>query len=151
MSDRIKHPFWQSLIILAIAYVLIAYGIPLLPGSSLVPKSVVLQYMLTVLAGVLLWVSDSEERWVRFKEPIHAVLVEPQLKGVRTVLLGAVPLFIGFLTFRQVQASVSAPPTGTAVRRTGGWYPSRTRASAVALASAMSRSRFITTPSTARK
>ena len=86
------------------------YGIPLLPGSSLVPKSVVLQYMLTVLAGVLLWVSDSEERWVRFKEPIHAVLVEPQLKGVRTVLLGAVPLFIGFLTFRQVQASVSAPP-----------------------------------------
>ena len=110
MSDRIKHPFWQALLIMAIAYVVIAYGIPLLPGSSLVPKSVVLQYMLTVLAGVLIWVSDSEERWVRFKGPIHAVLVEPQLKNVRTTLLAAVPLLIGFLTFRQVQATVSAPP-----------------------------------------
>jgi mono/diheme cytochrome c family protein len=88
----------------------IKFGIPLLPGSSLVPKSVVFQYMLTVLAGVLLWVSDSEERWVRFKEPIHAVLVEPQLKTVRTTLLAAFPLLIGFLTFRQVQANVSAPP-----------------------------------------
>ncbi len=110
MSDRIKHPFWQSLVIMVIAYIVIAYGIPLLPGSSIVPKSVVLQYMLTVLAGVLLWVSDSEERWVRFKEPIHAVLVEPQLKTVRTTLLAAFPLLIGFLTFRQVQANVSAPP-----------------------------------------
>ena len=110
MNDRIKHPFWQSLIILAIAYVVIAYGIPMLPGSTLVPKSVVMQYMLTVLAGVLLWVSDSEERWVRFKEPIHAVLVEPGLKNVRNTLLGAVPLLIGFLTFKQVQATVSAPP-----------------------------------------
>lgn len=110
MNERIKHPFWQALLILAIAYVVIAHGIPLLPGSALVPQSVVLQYMATVLAGVLIWVSDSEERWVRFKQPIHAVLVEPGLKNVRTTLLGAVPLLIGFLAFRQVQATVSAPP-----------------------------------------
>lgn len=110
MSDRLKHPFWQALLILAIAYVAIAYGIPLFPGSALVPRSVVLQYMATVLAGVLIWVSDNEQRWTRFKEPIHAVLVQPSLKPVRTVLLGAVPLLVGFFAFKQVQATVSAPP-----------------------------------------
>src|SRR5260370_9635156 len=33
------------------------------------PKSVVLQYMVTVLVGVLIYVSDDAERWTRFKEP----------------------------------------------------------------------------------
>ena len=79
-----RHPFWQAVGILALAYLLIVYGIPLLPGSALVPKSVVLQFMATVLVGVLIYVSDSEERWTRFKQPIRAVLVEPRLKAVRT-------------------------------------------------------------------
>jgi mono/diheme cytochrome c family protein len=111
MNGRLGHPFWQAVAILGIAYVVIDFGIPLLPGSSVVPNSVVLQYMATVLVGVLIWVSDSEERWIRFKEPIHAVLVEPRLRGIRTTLLAAAPLFVGFLTFRQVRAVVSAPPT----------------------------------------
>jgi len=110
MNERLKHPFWQAMLILVIAYLVIAFGIPLLPGSALVPKSVVLQYMATVLAGVLIWVSDSEDRWKRFKEPIHDVLTKDDLKTVRTSLLVAAPLLIGILVFRQAQAKVSAPP-----------------------------------------
>jgi len=52
----------------------------------------------TVLVGVLIWVSDDEARWTRFKEPLHAVLIEPRLKLVRTGLLGAVTLIVGGLT-----------------------------------------------------
>jgi mono/diheme cytochrome c family protein len=111
LQPYLGHPFWQAMGILVIAYVLIAHGIPLLPGSAVVPKSVVLQYMATVLAGVLIYVSDSEDRWERFKEPLQAVLVEPGLRPVRTTLLVATPLLVGFLTWNQVRATVSAPPS----------------------------------------
>jgi mono/diheme cytochrome c family protein len=110
MKTYLEHPFWQAVGILVIAFVLVVYGIPLLPGSALVPKSVVLQYMATVLVGVLIWVSDDEARWTRFKEPLHAALVERRLRPVRNALLVAVPVLVGLLTYGQVKATVAAPP-----------------------------------------
>jgi mono/diheme cytochrome c family protein len=110
MNQRLKHPFWQALIILVIAYVVIAFVIPLLPGSAIVPQSVVVQYMATVLVGVLIWVSDDEVRWNQFKQPIRDVMVKPELKPVRTVLLVAAPLLVGLFVFQQARASVGAPP-----------------------------------------
>ncbi len=104
------HPFWQAVGLLILAYAVIVFVVPLLPGSAIVPKSVVLQYMATVLVGVLIYVSDNEERWAQFKEPVHAVLIEPRLRLVRTVLLGAVTLIVGCITYGQVRTSVSAPP-----------------------------------------
>jgi mono/diheme cytochrome c family protein len=104
------HPFWQATGILVLAYLLIDVGIPLLPGSALVPGSVVFQYMATVLVGILIYVSDSEERWTRFKEPLHAVLVEPRLRSVRSTLLVAIPVLVGLWTLGQVRAPLSAPP-----------------------------------------
>jgi mono/diheme cytochrome c family protein len=106
----LDHPFWQAAVILVLAFLFVVYGIPLLPGSALVPKSVVLQYMATVLVGVLIYVSDNEERWRRFKEPITAVLVEPRLKLIRGGVLAVVTLMVGCLTYGQVKASVAAPP-----------------------------------------
>ncbi len=110
MKDMLRHPFWQAAGILVVAFLGVVYGIPLLPGSALVPKSVVLQYMATVLVGVLIWVSDDEARWTRFKEPLHGVLVEPRLRPVRNALLVTVPLLVGLLTYGQVKATVAAPP-----------------------------------------
>jgi mono/diheme cytochrome c family protein len=111
MREYVRHPFWQTVGLLVVAYILIVFGIPLLPGSAIVPKSVVLQYMATVFVGVLIWVSDDEARWTRFKEPLHAVLIEPRLKVIRTVLLGAVTLIVGCFTYGQVKATVAAPPS----------------------------------------
>jgi mono/diheme cytochrome c family protein len=106
-----EHPLWQALGILLVSYVVIVYGIPLLPGSAPVPNSVVLQFMATILVGVLIYVSDSEQRWRRFKEPIGAMLVERRLRPVRTGVLAAVTLLVGCLTFGQVRTTVSAPPS----------------------------------------
>ena len=50
------HPFWQAVAIMVGAYVVVVWIIPILPGSAIVPKSVVLQYMVTVLVGVLIYV-----------------------------------------------------------------------------------------------
>ncbi|HYU08541.1 MAG TPA: cytochrome c [Gemmatimonadales bacterium] len=105
------HPFWQAVGLLVLAYGVIVYVVPLVPGSALVPKSVVLQYMATVLVGVLIYVSDNEERWARFREPIAAVLVEPRLKLIRGALLAAVTLAVGCITLGQVRTTVTAPPS----------------------------------------
>jgi len=104
------HPFWQAVTILVLAYVIIVVGIPLLPGSAIVPKSVVLQYMATVLVGVLIYVSDNQERWRQFQEPIRAALVEPRLKLVRGALLVAVSALVGWVAYGQVRTEVDAPP-----------------------------------------
>src|SRR5947209_20042282 len=104
------HPFSQAEALLVAAYVVIVYVVPLFPGSALVPKSVVLQYMATVLVGVLIYVSDNEERWIRFREPIHAALVEPRLRPVRAGLLVAVPALVGLVGYRQGRTTVAAAP-----------------------------------------
>jgi hypothetical protein len=106
----VSHPVWQAVGILVLAFAFIEYVIPVLPGSSIVPKSVVFQYMATVFVGVLLYVSDNEDSWTLFKQPIHAALVEPRLRLVRFSGLAVVTLLIGWITFGQVRTSVAAPP-----------------------------------------
>lgn len=105
-----EHPFWQAVGILVLAYVVIVFGVPLFPHSAIVPKSVVLQYMVTVLVGVLIYVSDNEERWRLFREPIDAMLVEPRLRVVRVGSLAVVTLLVGWVALGQVSATVAAPP-----------------------------------------
>ncbi len=113
--SRLRHPFWQAVLILIGAYLLIRFGIPYLPplvgvSSAPVPSSVMLQYMVTALVGVLIWVSASEERWNRFQEPIRSTIVDDDKRWLRAALLVAIPLLIGFMTYRQVRETVAAPP-----------------------------------------
>src|SRR5690242_6055009 len=110
MKAYLRHPFWQAFGLFVLAYLVIVFGIPLLPGSAMVPSSVVLQYMATVFVGILIWVSDDEARWTTFKAPLHEVLIQPRLKLVRNGLLGVVTLMVGCLTYSQVRAGVAAPP-----------------------------------------
>lgn len=112
----LRHPFGQSVAVLAVAYIVFRWGIPHVPplfgvASAPVPQSVLFQYMLTVLVGTLLWVSDSEARWREFKRPTQRLLVEPRLKVPRVALLVTLPLLVAFITYEQVRPSVSAPPT----------------------------------------
>lgn len=116
LRRALRHPFWQAVLILVAAYVIIVYGIRFVPPllgihSAPVPKSVVLQYMLIVLAGVLIFVSDNETRWREFKAPFHALLVRPERRVLRVALMVLVPLLAGFATYGQVRPMVSAPPT----------------------------------------
>ena len=109
-----KHPFGQAVIVLVLSYMLFKWGIWLLPPlvgirSAPVPSSVILQFMATVFVGVLVWVSDSEARWKEFKAPIHRVMVDPDQKLGRTILLVTIPLLVAFITFDRVRPTVSAP------------------------------------------
>jgi len=106
----VGHPFWQAVGIMVFAYILIAYIVPLLPGSAIVPKSVLFQYMATVLVGVLIYVSNNEDRWTEFKAPLQAMLVQPGLRWVRTAVLAVVTALVGLVTYGQVRTTVAAPP-----------------------------------------
>jgi len=114
VRDHLRHPFWQAILVFAAAYALIKWGIPYIPplfgfSSAPVPQSVMVQYMLTVLVGILVWVSDNEERWRKFKEPIRNLLVRPERKLARRVVLVLVPLLVAFVTYDAVRPKVSAP------------------------------------------
>jgi len=111
----LQHPFWQAIALLAGSYLAFKYGIAYVPPligvpSAPVPASVVLQFMAIALVGVLLYVSADEARWEQFKQPIRAVAVDPDKKLARIAMLVALPVLVGFLTYRQVSASVGAPP-----------------------------------------
>lgn len=115
MRRALRHPLGQAAAVMVVAYVIIAFAVPYIPPlfgvpSAPVPRSVVLQYMLTVLAGVLIFVSDNEERWREFRRPIRAVMVEDSQRVMRTALLVLVPLLVGLAAFMQVRPTVAAPP-----------------------------------------
>ncbi|MBI4521669.1 MAG: cytochrome c [Gemmatimonadetes bacterium] len=116
MGKYLRHPFWQAIVILVAAYIVFKFGIAFVPPllgirSAPVPSSVVLQFMLTALAGVLIYVSENEERWRTFKQPIRAVMVEPDKRVARLILLVTIPALVGFITFDRVRPKVSAPPS----------------------------------------
>ena len=112
----LKHPFGQAVAILIAAYLLIDFGIALIPPwfgitSAPVPNTVLLQYMLTVLVGILLWVSGDEKRWTQFKEPLERTLVAEDRKPLRGLLLVLIPLLVAFMAYDRVRPSADAPPS----------------------------------------
>ena len=114
LRRTIGHPFWQAAGLLVLAYLAIKYGIAYLPPlvgvkSAPVPQSVVLQFLLIAIAGILIHVSSDEERWERFKEPIGAALRDPDKRWLRSTLLAIVPLGVGFATYQRTRPTVSVP------------------------------------------
>jgi len=120
LKTALGHPFWQSALVLVGMYLLLRYGLVYLPpllgvASAPVPKSVFWQYMLTVLVGILLYVSTDEERWRRFRAPLHRLLSDPGLGRLRIALGVLVPAAVGILTYRGMSAAAGAPPSFRAV------------------------------------
>ena len=116
----VNTPFRQAVAILVVSYLLIEFGIPLIPplvgfASAPVPNTVVLQYMATVIVGILLWVSDNEQRWSDFKRPIYEVLVRPDRQIALAAVLVTVPVLAAILTYRNVRSDASAPVSFRAI------------------------------------
>lgn len=111
---RLRHPFWGSLAVLTGSYLLFEFGIPYLPealgvSSATVPNSVLLQYMITAVVGILLYVSADEERWRQFRQPLRTLATDPDRSLARGVVLAGVTLVVGFLTYQSVTPSYGAP------------------------------------------
>ena len=109
-----QHPFWQAVALLVVAYILIVFGIAYVPPllgipSAPVPKSVVAEFLFIAMVGILIYVSENEQRWEQFKQPIHATLVDPDKRLVRNGFLVLIPVLIGFATFQATRPRVAVP------------------------------------------
>jgi mono/diheme cytochrome c family protein len=114
LRSVLGHPFWQAVLLLVLSYLVFTAGIEHLPPlfgarSAPVPKSVVIQFMLTALVAILIYVSEDEERWRRFKQPIRAAMIRSDLGWLRAALLVLLPVLAGFATWEQARPKVSAP------------------------------------------
>lgn len=114
LRAALRHPFWQALGLLVLAYLVFRFGIAYVPPligipSAPVPSSIVIQFVLTAFVGILIYVSENEERWTQFKQPIHATLVDADKRWIRAGLLVFVPLGVGYATFQQSRPKVAAP------------------------------------------
>jgi mono/diheme cytochrome c family protein len=70
---------------------------------------VLLQYMAFVLVGILIHVSSDETRWRRFREPLHAALVDRDKRWVRGTLGVVLPLLFGLAVYAQTRPRIDAP------------------------------------------
>ncbi len=112
----LRHPFLQGAIVIAVGFVIFKYVIGyVLPvfgiASAPVPASVVFQYTLTVLVGVLLYMSAEESRWEKFREPLKRTMVDHDRRRLRGVLMVAIPALVGWLAYQNVKPSFGAPAT----------------------------------------
>lgn len=116
MKKFLRHPFWQSVVVMIAAWVLIRIGIAYIPPllgvrSAPVPGSVILQYLAIVFVALLLYVSADEARWREFRAPLRAVMVDSDKRVLRAILLVLIPLLVGFVTYTRVRPRIEAPPS----------------------------------------
>ena len=106
--DALRHPLGQSVALLVGAFVAFKFVVPILPGSAPVPQSLLIQYTLIALVGVLVFVSTNEDTWARFKKPLQDALVDDDKRLVRGAFLTAIPLLVGLFAYNQAKPNVGA-------------------------------------------
>lgn len=106
----LRSRFTQAVLVLVAAFVILKYGIR--PPA---PWSVLTLYMAIVLLALLAYVSSNADSWREFITPMWTTLVRPERKLLRTVLLVAIPLLLGYYAYTQAAAKPQAPPELRAV------------------------------------
>jgi len=96
--------FWQAVIVLTGAWLMFDLAFP-----PFMPRSLMIAYMLITLIGVLLFFSSDEQRWSEFKAPITTTLQEDSRWPLRWLLLTAVPLLVGYITYEAIKPSLEIP------------------------------------------
>jgi len=96
--------FWQAVLVIVIAYLLFKFAFP-----PLLPRSLMIQYMIVTVVGVLLYFSFDEQRWTEFKIPITSVLRDDNKVLIRWGFLLLIPALIGYTTYGMVKPSLDAP------------------------------------------
>ncbi len=96
--------FLQAVLIIAAAYLAFKFGFP-----PLLPQTLMIQYMIITIIGVLLYFSFDDERWAEFQAPIFATLRNDNLAVVRWFFLIAISLVVGYTLYNMVKPSNDAP------------------------------------------
>src|SRR3954463_4624796 len=100
----LRSRFFQAVVVLVLAFVLLRFGIH--PPA---PWSVLTLYMFIVLLAVLIFVSSDRDSWADFVRPIWTTLVRRERGMIRTAILIALPLLLGYYAYTQAAAKPQAP------------------------------------------
>ncbi|HHL45741.1 MAG TPA: c-type cytochrome, partial [Gammaproteobacteria bacterium] len=94
----------QAALVVVVAYLVFDNAFP-----PVMPRTLLIQYMLITIVGVLLYFSFDEQRWIEFKAPILAVLREKRTWPIRWALLGIIPAVVAWTVYGMVKPSLEAP------------------------------------------
>lgn len=96
--------FWQAVLVVVAAWLLFDNAFP-----PLIPKSLMIQFMIITIIGVLLYFSFDDERWAEFKAPILSVLRDDEKQLIRAGFLILIPCLIGYTVYGMVKPTLDAP------------------------------------------
>ncbi len=94
----------QAILVIVIAYLILDNAFP-----PVLPLTLMIQYMLITVVGVLLYFSFDDDRWAEFLSPIQAVLRNDNQWLLRGFFLLAIPVLVGWVTFQMVKPSLDSP------------------------------------------
>lgn len=97
-------PLLMAVLILAAVFVFFKYGMP-----PLLPMTLLIQYMIICIIGVLLFFSFDDDTWSRFKAPISAVMQKDGTWPLRWFFLLAIPALIAYTAHIIVKPSWDSP------------------------------------------
>ncbi len=96
--------FWQALIVALLAYLIFDNAFPpVLPGTLMI------QYMIITIIGILLYFAFDDKKWAEFKAPILSTLRDQDKSIVRWFFLVSIPLLAAYVTYGMVKPSNEAP------------------------------------------
>ncbi len=97
--------FWQALLVILAVFALFK----LFDYAYVLPLTLMVQYMIISIIGVLLYFAFDETRWSEFKAPVIAVIQEDDKATVRWGLLIVIPLIVAYTVYGMVKPSSDAP------------------------------------------
>ena len=104
-KKRFRIPaFWQAVLAAAVSYLIFRFGFP-----PLLPATLMVQFMIITIIGILLYFAFDDARWTEFKAPILSVLRDDGKGPVRWVFLLAVPLIVAYTVYDLVRPTSNAP------------------------------------------
>ena len=96
--------FYQAVLVIVVAYLIFDNAFP-----PLLPKTLMIQYMIITVVGVLLYFSFDDDRWAEFLAPIRSVLRDDDKGLLRGFFLLAIPGLIGWVTYEAIKPTLDSP------------------------------------------
>jgi DMSO reductase family type II enzyme heme b subunit len=96
--------FYQAILVVIVAYLIFDNAFP-----PVLPQTLMIQYMIITVVGVLLYYSFDDARWAEFLSPIQSVLRDDNKTWLRVFFLIAIPSLFGWITYQSVKPSLDAP------------------------------------------
>ncbi|MBT6095281.1 MAG: c-type cytochrome [Rhodospirillaceae bacterium] len=100
----LRHPLLLSVLAAVVLYLAFAYGL-----QPPLPKSLLIQYMIFSVIGIIMVGTFNDETAKQMAAPIRALLGQPNLAALRAVVGVLLVVGVGWFSYDQVKPNLDAP------------------------------------------